>query len=99
MEKADAEARAEAFDAQLELREELYEGAADRFTDYWGWANGHRLEVIIVVLLVLEFFVMSGGLAVAPAGFLIRGTFSRDLGSGAFDIAPLPRSRRNGHFT
>jgi hypothetical protein len=60
--KADVEARAEALGDQLELREELYEGAADRFTDYWGWAHGHKLEVLIIVLLVFEFLVMTADL-------------------------------------
>lgn len=61
--KADVEARAEAFSDQLELREELYEGAADRFTDHWGWAHGHKLEVLIIVLLILEIGFMATELA------------------------------------
>jgi hypothetical protein len=61
-ERAGTEDRAEAVSERLELREELYEGAADRAADAAGWAHGHRLEVIIIALLVVEIVFMSAEL-------------------------------------
>ena len=59
IERAELEDRAEAVSDRLELREELYEGAADRAADTAGWANGHRLEVIIILLLIVEIGFMA----------------------------------------
>jgi hypothetical protein len=51
-------------DDRLAVCEELYEGAIDRITDYHGWHNGHRLEVIIIALLLLEAILMAADLIV-----------------------------------
>jgi hypothetical protein len=57
--KADASARLAAVGDRLEALEDLYEGANDRVADYRWYRNGHRIEVLIVVLLVIEAVVMS----------------------------------------
>ena len=51
-------ARMEGLDNRLEACEDVYEGAVDRLADYRGWHTGHRLEVIIIALLVLEVLFM-----------------------------------------
>ncbi len=56
----DAAHRAEAVGELLETREDLYEGAVDRITDYLGYFYGYFLEIIIVVLLVIEIGLMAG---------------------------------------
>jgi hypothetical protein len=58
-EQAGTAERSEAVSDRLELREELYEGAADRAADAAGWAHGSKLEVIIILLLVVEIGFMA----------------------------------------
>ena len=58
--RSDAEARLAALTGRLEALEDLYEGANDRIADLRGWHDGHVLEVIIIVLLILEILLMSG---------------------------------------
>jgi hypothetical protein len=60
MRKADLEARSDALDQRLEVCAELYEGATDRVGDYVWYIGGHRLELTIVLLLILEviFFAL-----------------------------------------
>jgi hypothetical protein len=58
--QSDAEARLEALTDRLEALEDLYEGANDRIADLRGWHDGHVLEVIIIILLILEILLMSG---------------------------------------
>lgn len=62
LERVETEERAEAVSERLELREELYEGAVDRMADYAGWRFGHRLEIAIIVLLLLEVILISAEL-------------------------------------
>lgn len=59
LEQAGTAERSEAVSDRLELREELYEGAADRAADAAGWAHGHKLEVTIILLLVVEIAFMA----------------------------------------
>lgn len=60
MRKADLEARSDGLDQRLEVCAELYEGATDRVGDYVWYIGGHRLELTIVLLLILEvvFFAL-----------------------------------------
>jgi hypothetical protein len=58
--KADVESRLEHISNRLETLEDLYEGAVDRIADYRLYRNGHWLEIIIIVLLLSEVFLMSG---------------------------------------
>lgn len=58
--KADVESRLEHVSNRLETLEDLYEGAVDRIADYRLYRNGHWLEIIIIVLLVMEVCLMSG---------------------------------------
>ncbi|MBX9681030.1 MAG: hypothetical protein K2X38_19915 [Gemmataceae bacterium] len=60
MRKADLEARSDGLDQRLEACAELYEGATDRVGDYVWYIGGHRLELTIVLLLILEviFFAL-----------------------------------------
>jgi hypothetical protein len=51
---ADTEDRLEAVTNRLEACEDLYEGAIDRINDHRWYRKGHRLELAIVVLLVIE---------------------------------------------
>lgn len=55
---ARAESRSESLDTRLEACEDLYEGANDRVADVRGWAYGHFLEIIIVVLLLMEVILL-----------------------------------------
>ncbi|WP_157369366.1 hypothetical protein [Zavarzinella formosa] len=57
--RADLEGRLEDFNTLLETCEDLYEGGSDRIADYRWYRNGHRLEVGIIVLLVMEVVLMT----------------------------------------
>lgn len=46
--------RLEAAGDRLEALEDLYEGAVDRINDHRYWRDGHRLEVGIIVILLIE---------------------------------------------
>ncbi|MFO0806312.1 MAG: hypothetical protein U0791_24675 [Gemmataceae bacterium] len=59
LERAGTAERSEAVSDRLELREELYEGAADRAADAAGWAHGSKLELTIILLLVVEIGFMA----------------------------------------
>lgn len=52
--RADVGTRSEEFEGRLEICGDLYEGATDRIADYRWYVGGHRLEMTIVVLLVVE---------------------------------------------
>jgi hypothetical protein len=54
--------RLEALDTRLEALEDLYEGATDRIADYRWYRGGHRLEMTIILLLLLEAAFMSAEL-------------------------------------
>ncbi len=88
--RADVPARRTAFDDRLEVCEDLYEGANDRIADY-GWARGgHRLEVGIIALLVVEVLLMSTELLSAlPRIYLPRMT---PISRRSF---PIDRRRRD----
>ncbi|HEY1190269.1 MAG TPA: hypothetical protein VGE74_21735 [Gemmata sp.] len=61
---AQVERRSALVDARLEACEDLYEGANDRVADHKGWRDGHVLEVIIVLLLLLEVVLLTWDLLV-----------------------------------
>jgi hypothetical protein len=60
--RADVEARLEAFSDRLEACEDLYEGATDRVADFRWYIGGHGLEIGIIALLVVEILLMSAEL-------------------------------------
>jgi hypothetical protein len=60
---ADTEDRLEAVTNRLEACEDLYEGAIDRINDHRWYRKGHRLELAIVVLLVIEVLQIAAELA------------------------------------
>jgi hypothetical protein len=43
---------------RYEALEDLYEGAIDRINDHRYWRDGHLLEVVIIVVLVVEALLM-----------------------------------------
>jgi hypothetical protein len=57
--RADVPARLKALDGRLEALEDLYDGAVDRVADFRWFHGGHRLETIIILLLLLEAVLMS----------------------------------------
>jgi hypothetical protein len=57
--RADVPARLKAVDGRLEALEDLYDGAVDRIADFRWFHGGHRLETIIILLLLLEALLMS----------------------------------------
>ena len=56
--RADVKDRLESLNDRLETVEGLYEGANDRVSDYRWYRNGHMLELLIVVFLVVECAIM-----------------------------------------
>lgn len=62
--RTDVPPRLEALSDRLEALEDLYEGASDRIADYRWWRRGHRLEVWIIILLLVEVALMSADLVV-----------------------------------
>jgi hypothetical protein len=58
IQKADVESRLEALNDRLEALEELYEGAAQRISEYRWYVGGHALEIAIIVLLLIESTLM-----------------------------------------
>jgi hypothetical protein len=59
LEQADIADRLEAVSGRLEAYGDLYQGAVDRIMEYRWYLGGHWLEIGIIVLLLLEFCVMS----------------------------------------
>jgi hypothetical protein len=66
--RADVPARLKAVDGRLEALEDLYDGAVDRIADFRWFHGGHRLETIIIILLLLEAVLMSIELAIHWGG-------------------------------
>jgi hypothetical protein len=62
--RADVPARLKALDGRLEALEDLYDGAVDRIADFRWYHGGHRLETIIILLLLLEAVLMSAELVI-----------------------------------
>jgi hypothetical protein len=62
--RTDVEDRLVAVSDRLEALEDLYEGATDRVADFRWYRTGHRLEIGIIVLLLLEVLLMSADLYV-----------------------------------
>ena len=56
------EERLESLGDRLEACEDLYEGANDRINDYRMYRDGHKLEIIIILLLAVEVMLMAGEL-------------------------------------
>ena len=46
--------RLQSLSDRLEPLEDLYEGAVDRINDHAGWRQGHWMELIIIIVLVVE---------------------------------------------
>jgi len=59
MNRMDLEARSESLDQRLDVCTELYEGATDRVADYRWYRSGHRLEMTIVWLLIVEILFLA----------------------------------------
>jgi hypothetical protein len=59
LQKSDMESRLESVSDRLEALEDLYEGAAQRISEYRWYVGGHALEIGIIVLLVIECSLMS----------------------------------------
>lgn len=55
---AGLQGRLERLSERYETLEDLYEGAVDRVNDHRYWRDGHRLEIIIIVVLVAETLLL-----------------------------------------
>jgi hypothetical protein len=62
-EKAGIEDRAEIVDGQLEVFEHVYEMASQRMGEFRASLAGHRVEMVIVWILVVEALLMAGDMA------------------------------------
>jgi hypothetical protein len=62
LQKSDMESRLEGLSDRLEALEELYEGAAQRISEYRWYMGGHALEITIIVLLLVECALMGADL-------------------------------------